>query len=420
MPSVSLILGTNEIMGLYRSFRKENKGNMKYGKRVIGALALSLLLGCQANASTDMADGVIIGVLTYDPDDSQTVAFRNYLQDYLGEAFNAEFIYSGAANSPEAEAEFIDQLHEMGIQGVIGTFKESTMELCEKYGIYYVSGSAALSDDLFEKVKDNKYFLGSISASRQSEEEESAKMADFFATQDTDKTQSYIICVGGASKGNAMHYARTESMIETLAEAYGVTLPEDMNSLIKTEETVDLETANGGKITLVPGYPVVSPLSETVAGLLDDGSYQVVLSTMGPSSVIEGIEAAEEKNRIDIKLGVVDCFTDETSALFNGTYNNGEQELDYLVGKYGSMLAPAFTAMCNAYSGNAEEFREDGHAFQLYQNYWVASSKEEFNELYAETTNIYENTYSATDIMQVLKAFNPDADFASFKAFAEK
>ena len=92
MPSVSLILGTNEIMGLYRSFRKENKGNMKYGKRVIGALALSLLLGCQANASTDMADGVIIGVLTYDPDDSQTVAFRNYLQDYLGEAFNAVLI----------------------------------------------------------------------------------------------------------------------------------------------------------------------------------------------------------------------------------------------------------------------------------------------------------------------------------------
>ena len=396
---------------------------MKYGKRMMGALALSLLLGCQVSASTDMENGVTIGVMTYNPNDSQTVAFRNYLQDYLGEAFDAEFIYSDAANSPETEAEFIEQLHDMGIQGVIGTFQDSTMELCEKYEMYYVFGSAALADDRFEKVKDNPYFLGTVSASRQSEEEESGKMAEFFAAQDTDKTESYVICTGGASKSNAMHYARTEAMLETLAADYGITLPEkeeDMQALIKTEEVTDLETVNGGKITLVPGYPVVSPLDETVAGLLDDGSYQVVLSTMAPSYILDGIEAAEEKNNIDIKLGVVDCFTDETSALFNGTYNGGKQELDYLVGKYGSMLAPAFTAMCNAYSGNAEDFREDGHAFQLYQNYWVASSKEEFNELYAETTNIYENTYSATDIMQVLKEFNPDADFASFKAFAER
>ena len=377
---------------------------MKYGKRVMCALALSLLFGCQTSASTDMETGVTIGVMTYNPDDSQTVAFRNYLQDYLGEAFDADFIYSDAANSPEAEATFIEQMHEMGIQGAIGTFQEGTMELCDK-------------------VKDYPHFLGTVSASRQSEEEESGKMAEFFAAQDTDKTESYVICTGGASKNNAMHYARTEAMLETLAADYGITLPEndeEMQTLIKTEEVTDLETANGGKITLVPGYPVVSPLDETVAGLLDDGSYQVVLSTMAPSYILDGIEAAEEKNDMDIKLGVVDCFTDETSALFNGTYNGGVQELDYLVGKYGSMLAPAFTAMCNAYSGNAEDFREDGHAFQIYQNYWVASSKEEFNKLYAETTNIYENTYSATDIMQVLKTFNPDADFASFKAFAER
>lgn len=297
------------------------------------------------------------------------------------------------------------------------------MELCEKYEMYYVFGSAALTDDQFEKVKNNPHFLGTVSASRQSEEEESGKMAEFFAAQDTDKTESYVICTGGASKSNAMHYARTEAMLETLAADYGITLPEkeeDMQALIKTEKVTNLETSNGGKITLVPGYPVVSPLDETVAGLLDDGSYQVVLSTMAPSYILDGIEVAEEKNDIDIKLGVVDCFTDETSALFNGTYNGGKQELDYLVGKYGSMLAPAFTAMCNAYSGNLEDFREDGHAFQIYQSYWVASSKEEFNKLYAETTNMYENTYSATDIMQVLKEFNPNADFASFKAFAER
>ena len=48
---------------------------MKYGKRVMGALALSLLFGCQASASTDMENGVTIGVMTYNPDDSQTVAF---------------------------------------------------------------------------------------------------------------------------------------------------------------------------------------------------------------------------------------------------------------------------------------------------------------------------------------------------------
>ena len=56
----------------------------------------------------------------------------------------------------------------------------------------------------------------------------------------------------------------------------------------------------------------------------------------------------------------------------------------------------------------------------MEQNFWIAENADEFNELYALSVGMYENTYSAADIMQVLKEFNPDATFEDYKAFAER
>ncbi len=402
---------------------------MKRLRILLCSIMLILCFGLQAAAldgievSDDITQGITIGIAVYNQDDSQTKAFRKYYEEYLGEAFNAEFIYSNNINTWEEEKAFVDELYELGVKGIISSQsldREAVISLCEEYGMYYVFGSSTLSADVFDSIKDSPSFLGTIGASNESEEQAGAGMAEFFATGDTGKEHSYLICSGGAAQGNEMHRIRGLAMLETLAQVYGFSYETPAKELILAEELTEAANDGGVKITIVPGFPYLGTQEETVAQQLADGSYDTLMSTMIVDNVIESVREAEKANAIEIRVGAIDCFTEESYELFNGTENDGVQELDYLVGRYGASVAPAFAAICNAYSGNAEDFREDGHAFDLYQNFWTASSVDEFNEQYALSVGVFENTYSAADIMQVLKQFNPDVTFEEFKAFAER
>lgn len=51
---------------------------------------------------------------------------------------------------------------------------------------------------------------------------------------------------------------------------------------------------------------------------------------------------------------------------------------------------------------------------------WTAATPEEYEEMSAKASNIYQNVYSTEEMMQVLGVFNPNADFASFTAFVDK
>ena len=106
--------------------------------------------------------------------------------------------------------------------------------------------------------------------------------------------------------------------------------------------------------------------------------------------------------------------------LFNTNGYGGKEKMDYLVGKYGAIVAPAFVAIENAYEGFGDEYRENGSAFRLEQSFWIASSPEEYNRQYALSVGMYDNTYSANDMMKVMKAYTADADFEAFKEFTEK
>lgn len=385
-------------------------------------MALVCGLGMQAAASDDMTQGITIGIAVYNQEDAQTKAFRTYYEDYLGEAFNADFLYSSDISTWEDEKAFVDELHALGIKGIISSQsvdREAVIELCEEYGMYYVFGSSSLSDEAFNAIKDSPSFLGTIGASNESEREAGAGMAEFFAADDTEKAHRYLICTGGAGLGNEMHRLRGLAMLEKLAEIYGFTYDTPASELVQTSEVLTVEK-DGIKIVLLPGYPFTETFPEEVAVQLADGSIDTVMSTNIVNTLMDAVREAEEANQINIRVGAIDCFTEEAYEYFNGTYNGGEQELDYLVGRYGACVAPAFASICNAYAGYAEDFRDNGQAFRLEQNFWTAENVDEFNELYALSVGMYDNTYSAADIMQVLKEFNPNASFDDFKAFAER
>ncbi len=132
---------------------------------------------------------------------------------------------------------------------------------------------------------------------------------------------------------------------------------------MNTQDTEEIETGSDIKITLVPGYPK-DYLDEKLADPLNTGEYNVILSVVSASDFIKVIDAYEEKNSTVCIVGLT-CFLEDTYEMFNKKGYNGKERIDYLVGKYGAIVAPSFVAMKNALEGFAEDYREDGSAFRL-------------------------------------------------------
>ena len=395
-------------------------------KKLTGVLIGIVVFICMSMtvlAGEGASEKTVIGVSVYNLNDMEVRAFRNYLENYIGITFDVDFLYSSGILTAEEEIEFIDDLHERGVKGIISFLSsdlEQVLPVCESYGMYYVRGSGTISDEMYEKVKDNPYFLGTIGPSVAAESEAAAKMAEYFVSKDEANQNQYLIMTGGAGKANEMHRLRVAGILNQLQEDYGLTYDRPVEELVLAQDVEKLETGTDLSITLVPGYPSVDNLNEKLETVLADGDHQVVLSVIGVTDFIKTIDAYEQANRKDVQVGAIDCFTEENYELFNTNGYGGKEKMDYLVGKYGAIVAPAFVAIENAYEGFAEEYRQDGSAFRLEQSFWTASSPEEYNRQYALSVGMYDNTYSVDDMMKVMKAYTADADFKAFQEFTEK
>ena len=177
---------------------------MKKVVSVIVGIVLFLCLGMAVLAG-DETEKTVIGVSVYNLNDTEVRAFRNYLENYIGITFDVDFLYSSGILSAEEEIAFIDELHERGVKGIISFLSsdlEEVLPVCESYGMYYVRGSGTISDEMYEKVKDNPYFLGTIGPSVAAEQEAAKEMTAYFASKDEAKQNQYLIMTGGAGKAN--------------------------------------------------------------------------------------------------------------------------------------------------------------------------------------------------------------------------
>lgn len=118
-------------------------------------------------------------------------------------------------------------------------------------------------------------------------------------------------------------------------------------------------------------------------------------------------------------VGTVDCFSESNFQLIKDDDVYGNPHIDYVEGKYASMTGPAFAMLYNAMTGHPEANSADGTAVRLYQGFWNSGSREEYAELYGYTQGIYENAYSCSDLMQVIKVFSEDAAPEGLKELTE-
>jgi hypothetical protein len=262
--------------------------------------------------------------------------------------------------------------------------------------------SGTVSDEEFEKVADNKYFLGVVGPGTETELRTGDEMAKFFAPHEDG---TYLVFSGGAAMGNEMHRARTEAIISALAEQYGIDgIDPQLLSLSENETIIE---QNGAKICVLPGYISRDEYRPLAVDALQSGEYSVVLSVLPVSSVKDEIESA------GVSVGVIDSFTDDNMQLFK------DGVLSYVAGKYCSEIGPSFAAMYNAVTGYADQFRDNGRAFQITQGFWTANSYKQYVDMSTLASGTYVNAYNYEDLYSVCKAHNPQASFEKLVQIAQ-
>jgi hypothetical protein len=171
-----------------------------------------------------------------------------------------------------------------------------------------------------------------------------------------------------------------------------------------TEEPVYIQEGDL-KICICPGYISRDQFFEQIKGEYESDQYDTVLSVLGFSRMADVVKGT--------RLGVIDCYSETNLQMF------ASEDLQYLVGKYSSIIGPSFAVMYNAITGHAEEFRPRGKSFHITQGFWSSDSREDFEEKYTLASSVEINAYNYEDLQKVIKSFNPDAAYEDLKALAE-
>lgn len=343
-----------------------------------------------------------IGVIVYNIVDEQVVAFRDYLENYIGECFqDVQFIYSSDITTPELEMKFIQDVCDAGAEGILSFNSydlKAEVELCEANEVYYMRASSSVSDSDFEAVKDNPYYIGSIGPGEELEYQAGYDMAKFFADQY--EGNEYFILSGGAGYGVGMHQERTKGILNGLQDTYGVKFDATVEELAVAPTEITAE-AGELKVCIMSGFLDSEAILPQIREVYENHPYSKVLSVYP----ICGMEHVLE----DVKLGVIDCYDEVNMRLFT------EDKLHYVTGKFSSTIGPSFAAMYNAVTGYAEEFRENGNAFRLTQGFWTSDNLDDYTQKYTYSSSIVLNAYNYADLDKVCKAYNPDATLEDLK-----
>lgn len=381
-------------------------------------LSLSLLTSCSGRSTEDRStqeqqktedsglENHKIGVATYNVKDAQIMMFKDYLDNYIKGCFpEVSFLYSDGLSGSEDLMDFLSLCAENGVEGVMvfGSYDlQKEVEFCAEHGMYMIRPSATSSDVDFEAVATNPYYVGEIGPGVELEYQTGVSMTQSMAK----KGETYLIFSSGASEGNEMHRLRTLGILDALQEIYGVDFEKSPEQLAVVSEPTTVEDGDL-KLTIFPGYLESDKNSAAAAELVASGQYTMILSTVPISPIKDTLDM------LDIHCGTIDCFSEDNY------YGFQDGTISYVAGKYQSEIGPAFAALYNAVTGNADAFRENGRAFRLKQGFWTAQSNEEYNEMYSLARSISVNAYNYEDLYSVIKSMTPEADFDDLKMLAE-
>lgn len=295
-------------------------------KRRILTLMMSaaLIAGTQSTVWADVedySDGDVhtIGVVVYDPDSAEMEMFADYYRDYIQEGFPVKFIFSGKIADSEEEKAFIEEAKAEGAEGIISFAGyadglTNVIKTCEEEEIYYALGSNTVSDENYETIKDNPWYMGSVGPDLETVYQAGCDMTELFLDKDA---RNIVIMSGGASSGNRLHQVRTWGMLNTLEEKAGLVLDEDAEKLSATDKVTELTDKDGNlHVTICPGYTEGGEGLDNLETAFAEGECDTVMSAFHVSTYLDKIFDKEKDQDSNIMVGAIDSFSEQNFEIF--------------------------------------------------------------------------------------------------------
>lgn len=360
----------------------------------------------------DPSEPFIIGVCEYQAND-ESVVRKDYFENYLGPAYNVEFIFSEPITDTESELTFIENIVQAGADAYISFRSESTNQLaqvCEEYGLYYCVNSNR-NDTIDDAFKQNyKYFTGCFSADQPRTGE---IFSDWLNEEATDTgEEGFMVASGLAFQGNVQHYECTMAILNALQEKYDLTYEDTAENLAITSAPLEVANDKGIEIYIYPGSITSETWLPGVSAGLQTGKYGVFLQAVPSFSqtavVVDEVERTYNKN---IKVASIASISETTENAFHTEDSFGNPSLDLGVAKSTTVLSVgAFIKMYNALTGYEKlNIGENGEPTELLFLLWGIASPEEMDAVATWDAVGGDNWVIDTNIIdQCLGINNPD------------
>ena len=382
---------------------------------LIITLVVVSLVGCGSKTGGGPEGSYKIAV-AFPMYNSNNTMFKNFLENYIAEEFNIEFIFSETlANDVAKELQFMENAKNSGAQGYI-TFNVTNVESLSSVvarandlGLYI-----AVNGALGEEVADMPYYCGSISSQTQA-------AIDIVSDQFTELTNTLVgdgekhnvvLCTMGASQGSEQHILSSVAALNALKSIYGLTYDKDVYEIATSGSVTDVDTGTDIKLKIVPGIEVTIDVEQALKG----GEYDTILCVGPQYAWFESVISEVEKSmNMDIRTGSIVALDEGTMTSFSTPDVKGNPSLNCAIVKNSTVAAQLFALIYNALTGNADIYKVDGKATEYSNLMWFCKDPEIYEKLFQIDGSADKLSYTTDEIKSAIKIYNPDVSVETFE-----
>ena len=329
----------------------------------------------EADAAEPIKIGVCIGSLT-----AEYLGVQDFLDNYIGSLYNVEFMYSETVQKLEDEVAFLENCVASGCKGFMSFLSydcEQIADRCAQNDMYYVA-NVQYTPENYPDLFANEAFAGAIGVGNPGKAEKYAQAINDFVSDGEE--HGILICSGLATQGNEQHTECGIAVLESVADAYGLTYENtDLTSMIQSASTLEVKNDKNINITVYPGVTTQDGWLSGFSSLLMSGKYDIVInSTTSYTQLLTIISDAEAAMKKDVKVASMAVVGAD---LEKGMSDPDNMMLNAAVIKPGTWVAGSmFAALYNACTGYPLRTSEN-NAVNVAANSWLAMTTEEMKSI---------------------------------------
>ena len=141
------------------------------------------------NADEDVAnyrqgENITCGIIAPSSVNDQVGKYITYIKEYLATAYNVTVLPVGSVTSINTQSIVAKQLCNQGADFIISlqddTDRNAAAEICEEQGVYFAIGGSCQNEIDYEKIKNLKYYVGSVGTSTKEEFDSAREMTEYY------------------------------------------------------------------------------------------------------------------------------------------------------------------------------------------------------------------------------------------------